>query len=41
MTSRGVSRQRVEEILNKYEAYDPALERAIGGTSREHKKKDF
>jgi hypothetical protein len=34
MTSRGVSRQRVEEILNKYEAYDPALERAIGGTSR-------
>lgn len=34
MTRRGVSRQRVEEILNKYEAYDPALERAIGGTSR-------
>jgi hypothetical protein len=34
MSSRGVSRQRVEEILNKYEAYDPALERAIGGTSR-------
>ena len=34
MASRGVSKQRVEEILNKYEAYDPALERAIGGTSR-------
>jgi len=34
MASRGISRERVEEILNKYEAYDPALERAIGGTSR-------
>jgi hypothetical protein len=34
MATRGVSRERVEEVLNMYEAYDPALERAIGGTSR-------
>jgi hypothetical protein len=34
MASRGVSRERVEEVLNMYDAYDPTLEQAIGGTSR-------
>lgn len=38
METRGVTRQRVEEVLNMYEAYDPALEQAIGrraGTEEE------
>lgn len=34
MASRGVSRQRVEEVLNKYDAYDPALEQAVGRRPR-------
>ena len=38
MESRGISRQRTEEILTKYESYDPAAEEALGrkpGTEEE------
>lgn len=34
MESRGISRQRVEEILERANAFDFAMERAVGGSSR-------
>jgi len=34
MESRGISRQRTEEILEEAQFYDPALERAVGMSSR-------
>ena len=35
LLSRGFSRERINELLYMYEMYDPVLEQAIGGTSRE------
>jgi len=34
MESRGISRQRTEEILEEAKVFDPALERAVGSSSR-------
>jgi len=34
MESRGISKRRTEEILQEAEVFDPALERAVGSSSR-------
>lgn len=39
MESRGVSKQRVEEVLQQFEAYDPALETALGSRAGSEEEK--